>query len=270
MALRLFRPQLGRAVSTDMQRLVARWHGLSAWFAVHCGHTTTAIAHGAAACRQYRAVYGQSDDKDDLKSLADCALVVSHAYLYVNEPDKCLVSLARFREATERAGGRIGGDYFRQLGTAYALQSRAGRHDEDDHASRVLKVVPEKMRWADEASSDDQLRFATRQYFLQRQHADVEACEGLMAAARRRYGAGSLEMIIAANYASAAELTTDDDAAHRTAYERLEQTVLEARPFPHQWAVSTLLLLTPRLRLDDQLRGQWARQVSYLNPLRRQ
>lgn len=266
-ALRHFRPHLGRPVSTEMKRVLVRWHFWSAWFAVHCGYTTTALEQATAAVWHCRWLFAESEDKADLKQLADAALIASHAYLFVNEPERSLKFLAIFRDASERAGNSLGGDYHRQLGTAYALKSRATASDVD-YATRVLASVPRAMERRGEAQSEAQLRFAARQCHLLREHADVGACQDLIEIAHGCYGDDSLEAVIATNYASAGALTTDSDS-HVDVYDRLEQSMMDATRFPHQWAVAQLLLLTPQLGLDHRLRGEWVRQVSYLNPLRR-
>lgn len=267
-ALRQFRPQLGRPTSTEMKRLLARWYFLRAWFAVHGGYTTTALENATASMFEYRFVALESGEQADLKQMADAALIASHCYLYVNEPQMSLKLLRIFREVSARAGNSLGGDYYRQFGTAHVLSARATESD-TDYATRVLAQVPEAMQRLHQAQSQLQLEFWTRQYHLQREPADVEACEGLVTIASSYYGADSLEAAIAANYASAAELTTDSTQAHQTAAARLDRSLKDAARFPHQWAVSKLLSLTPRLQLDRRLRGLWVRQVSYLNPLRR-
>jgi hypothetical protein len=268
-ALDRFRPQLGRPRSLSMLRLLGRWHEHRAWFAVHSGFTHTAIASARTARTIYGHAYRDSRSVADLQRLADTALIAAHAHLYINEPGQCLAWLTEVRQACVAGSRPLGSDYYRQLGTAYALEAHGACDGGLDTASRVLAQVPLVMARLGEGRSEPQLAFATRQRHLHGTPVNVEACDALIEIADHFYGPESLESLIAANYSAAAHLATDSRSSHRNAYERLQLTLARGDRFPHQRAVTYLLRLTSRLRLQPDLRRVWVRQVSYLNPYRK-
>lgn len=268
-ALTRFRPHLGNPASVSMVRLLARWHEHRAWFAVHSGFTRTAIDSLDVAVRGYQLIYRETRDRNDLTRLASVALIGAHAHLYVNNPAESLRWLKMVRDVSDAGRLPLGSDYYRQLGTAYILEAGKRPDASTETASRVLAHVPMVMARIDEARSEAQLMFATRQRYLLGTDVNVEGCSALVEIAERCYRPDSLESVIAAHYRAAALLTTDSDHLHALAYSILHDTAARASRFPHQQAVSSLLSLTPRLQLTPSLRRLWVRQVSYLNPYRR-
>jgi hypothetical protein len=261
-AIRRLREKIGFTGQARRIRLLAYLHQLESWFLVHTGRTRTALFHANKAMQLSRIAYHDSEDSLDLRRLIETGLIASHACLLRSEPLWSKKILGVIAGAGEKAGQRMGSDFYRQEGVLYFQK---GRFDLARHSFETSSRLTEKVHPA-----PDELVLAmtsTRHTNLFRPIQWGKAQE-LVRSARLRFGTASLEYSMCINWAAACGLATDSPSVRKTAIELLHSPRSLSPEFGFQTTISKLLQISPDLPLSAADRYEWITMVLYENAFR--
>jgi hypothetical protein len=245
--------------SLDWLRIVGHLHREQAWFLVHSGRTTAALAQAARAISVSRRVYQQvrKPASGDAKDIVDAALILAHAHVMRREPKAALAALQLVEDASDAAGLSLGSDYHRQRGVVL-LQAGV-----DETAVRYFRKAGLRMIELGEGSHPLSEAVASDRYVCLLT-GNFDRAQEIALSAREAFGPSSMEGSVSANFAAACALSIDSATAEATGRELLA-SLPTAKHFGHQATLSLLLSVTPDLGLPPSERRAWIRQTLYIN-----
>lgn len=259
--LNALRPQVGKVAHPSALRARATLEENIAWFATHLGLSTTAFEHAKAAMEYRKKCYEASLGKrGHLVSFARAGLVASNSLLLSSKPLEALVILNQIYQAKAAAGEPLGSDWFRQLATALLQHG--------DHDDLVRKLYLRSGEEVERESGLDSVAIrmsGDRQWNLLNPSLGWERALELASDVRFRFGALSLEHVMAMNWAAAVGLKLDSAPIEDLAQELLTSLSACNAPFAHQGTITKLLSITPSLKLGNQVKDRWVRFALYQN-----
>lgn len=252
--LRALLPLSGWPVNTELVRLSARTRQLLAWCYTHQGAHRAALDQARLACKLFLRAYRHAEAWQDLMRIGETTLIASEACLSACDPESAHLWLDRHAQAHARSGEPLNVEYFRQRGAALFQRGQDEAAAIQFRQAAQAAIGVEDPWWAAHAG-DRHLSLTGR--------ADWTLAERAFVTIRTARPAASLEVLVARNWAAAAALATDSCDAPAWVEHELTASLSQVAPFPHQRAVTELLLVTPTLKLSSALRCAWIRWLLY-------
>jgi hypothetical protein len=263
-ALRPYLAHVANASHPEILRLRAILNQGLAWLYTHAGRSETSVGHALEAMAAAQAAYDTSlGDSRYLREYSESALIAANSLLLAHQP---LAALRLLDEADHGDIARkepIGSEHFRQRATAlfqmgHDLQAANLYQD----AFKAGEVEPTELSEMDLKMASD------RQGFLFEPRHGVDSASGLAAEAASHYGRGSLQHLMASNWAAATALWLDAKGDSRQLLENLRRSQISVSNFGHQATVAFLLSITADLNLSIEARRRWLRFLLYENVFR--
>ncbi len=261
MRLRRFSSRLGRPHSVRLLRLRARIRMHLASCFVHSGLTHSACLYGLRSIDDLNYAFRETGDAKYLGWLGEAALIASNAQLLRRRPNHADTLLQQAVDASAAAATPLGSEYYRQRGVA------AFQRGEDLVARSWFTTARSS---AISQSAFTIAEFASVRHLAALRPIDWDAAASLLAQVRHRHRVETLEAAMMSHWAVATAFSTDSPRIFSEGVDLLFATPPPEARFGHQSTVRELLIVTPELKLNEEMRIEWLRWLMYANAFARQ
>lgn len=257
------KPYVGFAAHAPRIRLASYLRLRIAWLHAHGGRAWSAMDEAVDAMILAKFAYIESDDSSNLVVLAEAALIGANACQLRQDPEGALRFLAIAEEAKTVSGSRQHDiAYHHQLATAHF---QLGPEYDAIASKSFEQAIRNQADHQTDATEVDLLITGTRKTnFIQRNWDGSNGNLSVLDRVSQTCLTGTLQYSMARNWAAACGLATDSPDAHVRALEILTDADT-CGTFGHQGSVTSLLSLTPHLRLSVADRRAWLRHALYAN-----
>jgi hypothetical protein len=258
--LRSVLQHIGRPAHYRRIRLLARLRYLIAETYAHAGYSSTAIEQAFTSMLLSKAAYDEGSESLDLERFGSVALLISQSYLLRHDPHRARYYLNLHRDARNRLGLVLGGEYFRQRGTA-AFQTGDDEQARRNYGS-AMAALAETVEYGRSKQWYEVLNIGTRQMNLAGK-VNWDGAQELLRYMLDVLPPGEIHISMNVNWTAACGFATDSPNAIQTARELLERYRHASVGFGHQATVAWLLSLAPDLPMN--IRPAWVRWALYEN-----
>lgn len=257
--------EIGRPAHYRRIRVLARVRQLLSETYAHAGYSLSAIEQSLTSLLLSRAACHESGESHDLDQFAKTALILSQAYLLRQEPESAAYYLDLHRDARDRIGAPLGGEYFRQRGVVAFQSGKAFDEEARRNFLRAMTTLAETVEYGRVKQHYQVLNIGTRHMNLLGP-VDVDSAFDLVDYMVITLPAGEIPISMNVNWAAACGFSTDSPHAHQDAINLLHQYREASVGFGHQATVAWLLSLTPSL--PRNVWPDWVRYALYENTFR--
>jgi len=251
-ALDRLRPRFGRPASARLMQLLARWHQHQAWFLSHEGRSPEAVTMARQAIRLYSLAYRESEDRTNLKLVAEAALIGSNSLLMWRKPEAARRLLLMAQDAAGRVGIELGSEHAAQQGKVM-LQTM-----DEESALKLFDEATRRMLRLGEGGDRPLLLLSgvRRANFLRR---DWDRAQETLKLASQSFSHSSVDYSVNLHWTVATALAVGSPSALLAGLEALEHRIAVPGYLERETTVLDLLAATPALGLHRGLLRAWLR-----------